>query len=106
MTTTKPQLGSMILLHSAPANGGACMYCGKAQPWGAMEPCDGPEPLRAEIARLHEVLKQIVGITSTPPTHEMGMIRKLGRINHMAFDAVIRSVKPAGRDSTQKASAE
>ena len=45
-----PPIGNVVLLHAAPADETApCMYCGKAQPWGSMEPCDGPVPLRTAI---------------------------------------------------------
>lgn len=60
----KPPLGNVILLHGAAGEEGApCVYCGKPQPWGDMEPCDGPScspvcgpprcPVHDEVMTLH-----------------------------------------------------
>lgn len=41
-TAIKLRLGGVTLLHGPLAGDEPCRYCGKAKPWGSMEPCPGP----------------------------------------------------------------
>lgn len=41
MRGAKSHLGEIICLHSAEIENGQCQFCGKSQPWEAMEPCAG-----------------------------------------------------------------
>ena len=53
----KPPLGSIIPLHSDGDNdqNKTCIYCGQPKPWGAMEECDGPLPLRRDGSPFYDV---------------------------------------------------
>lgn len=74
-------LEGVTLLHSAPADqSGPCMYCGKPQPWGNDEACDGPLPLRQEIAGLKRRLatsNEALGVAVDSLKDALGQIARL-----------------------------